>query len=67
MNFEFKNFSIIILFHFLLSHYTHGVVYQVIELSAGSAVGKDFGLDKLVNKFFMELTKSASKLSATGR
>jgi len=42
------------------------VYCQVIELSVGSAMGKELAIDKIINKFFNELTK-ASKLTPTGR
>ncbi|XP_052761107.1 DNA-dependent protein kinase catalytic subunit-like isoform X2 [Mya arenaria] len=37
---------------------------KVIELSVGSAMGKELAVDKIINKFFNELTK-ASKLTPT--
>lgn len=39
---------------------------QVLELSVGSVNVQDLGIDKMINKFFMELTKSVSKLPASG-
>ncbi|XP_061175418.1 DNA-dependent protein kinase catalytic subunit-like [Saccostrea echinata] len=41
------------------------VLAKVLELSVGSASAQDLGIDKMVNKFFMELTKSVSKLPAS--
>ena len=37
-----------------------------MELTVGSEMGEDLKIDKMFNKFFMELTK-ASKLTATGK
>ncbi|KAK7113369.1 hypothetical protein V1264_012668 [Littorina saxatilis] len=39
---------------------------KVIELTVGSQMGEDLKIDKMVNKFFMELTKG-TKLASTGK
>ena len=43
-----------------------GCVAKVMELTVGSQMGEDLKIDRMFNKFFMELTK-ASKLTATGK
>ncbi|CAL1543151.1 unnamed protein product, partial [Lymnaea stagnalis] len=42
------------------------VIIKVLELSAGSSLGQDLNIDKLIQKFFNELTKPPSKLASTG-
>lgn len=37
-----------------------------MELTVGSTVGKDLDIDKIIVKFFGELAKPSSKVSATG-
>ncbi|KAJ8318048.1 hypothetical protein KUTeg_003139 [Tegillarca granosa] len=39
---------------------------DLMELTVGSSVGKDLDIDKIIVKFFNELSKPSSKLSATG-
>ncbi|XP_041364232.1 DNA-dependent protein kinase catalytic subunit-like [Gigantopelta aegis] len=41
------------------------VLIKVLELSVGSHMGEELKIDALINKFFMELTKSVSKLQAS--
>ena len=43
-----------------------GCVSKVMELTVGSQMGEELKIDKMVNKFFMELTK-ATKLPSTGK
>ena len=46
--------------------YIEVFLFQVLELSVGSQVRDELKVDGLINKFFMELTKSVSKLPASG-
>ena len=39
--------------------------FKVLKLTRGSQMGDDLKIDKMVNKFFLELTKT-SKIVATG-
>ncbi|RUS72684.1 hypothetical protein EGW08_019554 [Elysia chlorotica] len=41
------------------------VLIKLLELTAGAAMGNDLDIEKLITKFFMELSKGASKLTAS--